>query len=82
MSTVDERDGGIWVDTKGAPEALLALCTTMVTHDGTLQPLTVGDRHVLERRVDDYASEGLRVLACGTRMLDPARPSPRIATTT
>ena len=34
MSTVDERDGALWVDTKGAPEALLPRCTTIAGEDG------------------------------------------------
>ncbi len=29
MSTVDERDGGLWVDTKGAPEAVLPRCSSI-----------------------------------------------------
>jgi calcium-translocating P-type ATPase len=70
MSTVDELDGGIWIDTKGAPEAILALCTTIVVPDGSPRPLTPEDLRAFGRRVDDYASEGLRVLACATRKLE------------
>ena len=76
MSTIDERDGHTWVDTKGAPEALLTHCTSIATPDRGLRPLTLEDQQALERRVNDYASEGLRVLACGTRMLDPGEALP------
>ena len=34
MSTVDERDGRLWVDAKGAPEQLLASCRRTVWRDG------------------------------------------------
>ena len=44
MTTVDERDGGVWVDTKGAPEVLVTRCTMIATPDGNCRPLTVEDR--------------------------------------
>ena len=31
MSTIDDRDGALWVDTKGAPEALLAAARSIAT---------------------------------------------------
>jgi magnesium-transporting ATPase (P-type) len=31
MSTVDERDGALWVDTKGAPEAVLPSCGSIAS---------------------------------------------------
>jgi calcium-translocating P-type ATPase len=63
MSTVDERNGALWVDTKGAPEALLPR-------------ITLGERE--RKRVEDavtgYARQGLRVLAVARRQLDPGTP--------
>jgi calcium-translocating P-type ATPase len=60
MSTVDaDGHGALEVNAKGAPEALLPLCT-----------LSAGERADLERRVDGYASSGLRVLAVATRKID------------
>nr|WP_238345549.1 cation-transporting P-type ATPase [Actinopolymorpha cephalotaxi] len=76
MSTVDERDGGIWVDVKGAPEALLPHCATMAEDGGTSRPLSEGLRHELGERVDSYARAGLRVLAVAERRLRPDEPVP------
>ncbi|HXD60242.1 MAG TPA: cation-transporting P-type ATPase, partial [Thermoleophilaceae bacterium] len=60
MSTVDaDGHGALEVNAKGAPEALLPLCT-----------LSAGERADLERRVDGYASSGLRVLAVATRKIN------------
>jgi len=60
MSTVDaDEDGALELNAKGAPEALLPLCT-----------MSAGELADLERRVDGYASSGLRVLAVATRRID------------
>ena len=73
MSTLDERDGGIWVDTKGAPEAVLTRCAGTLTAGGEQEPLTDGARELVGARVDEYARAGLRVLALARRRLpDPA----------
>jgi magnesium-transporting ATPase (P-type) len=38
MSTLDERGGAVWVNTKGAPEAILPRCATaLLTVDGDLR---------------------------------------------
>jgi len=76
MSTIDERDGGLWVDAKGAPESLFPLCTTIAASDGTPRPLGSNERTELSWRVDGYASQGLRVLGFAQRQLDPATPLP------
>jgi calcium-translocating P-type ATPase len=71
MSTIDERDvEAIWVDVKGAPEALLPLCTTIREADGAVSPLTDNLRHVVAGQVDAFARQGLRVLAAAERRLD------------
>jgi calcium-translocating P-type ATPase len=71
MTTVDEIDG-CWVDTKGAPEAVIARCTTIMNADASLTTLTSDAREALARRVDGYADQGLRVLALATRAADLA----------
>ena len=76
MSTIDERSDAVWVDTKGAPEALLPLCTTITAADGTLRKLETAERTALATRIDDYASRGLRVLGFAERQLDPKHPVP------
>jgi calcium-translocating P-type ATPase len=62
MSTVDEWDGVLVVHTKGAPESVLPLCTTI---PGESAPAEVADR---------YARQGLRVLAIAQRTLLPGEP--------
>ncbi|HEY7962312.1 MAG TPA: cation-transporting P-type ATPase [Solirubrobacteraceae bacterium] len=59
MSTLDARDGEVWVHAKGAPEALLARCTS----------LTDEERARVAATVEGYAREGLRVLAFARRRL-------------
>ncbi len=78
MSTVDERDGGLWVSAKGAPEALLPQCSSVVRADGEPAPLGAAERSRVEAQVDDYARQGLRVLAVARRRLrDGDEPSKR-----
>ena len=76
MSTIDHRDGELWVNAKGAPEAILPCCTSIVV-DGDERPLSRGDRAEIDRRVDGYAREGLRVLAVAHRSLGQA-PAPEL----
>ncbi|HEX6470264.1 MAG TPA: cation-transporting P-type ATPase [Streptosporangiaceae bacterium] len=77
MSTIDERAGGLWVDTKGAPEAVLPRCTMLAAAGGQARRLTPEDRGAIDGVVDHYARQGLRVLAVGTRPLPCGRPLPR-----
>jgi calcium-translocating P-type ATPase len=76
MSTLDERDSGIWVDTKGAPEALLPRCAAIIEADGRTGPLTPERRLAVEQHVDTFARTGLRVLAVAERRLDAEAPLP------
>ncbi|MER6102898.1 HAD-IC family P-type ATPase [Streptomyces sp. NPDC001832] len=56
MSTIDQRDDdGLWIDVKGAPEALLPLCTTIRQVDGTIGPLTEQQRLTIAGQVDTFA---------------------------
>ena len=66
MSTVDQRAGGLWVDTKGAPEAVLPHCRSIAV-DGGVRPLDARERDRIQEAVDGYASQGLRVLAFAER---------------
>jgi P-type Ca2+ transporter type 2C len=67
-------DGRIRVLANGAPEALLARCSHILTRDG-VYGLMSGEREDLLRHNAALASEGFRVLACAFRDLDAA-PSP------
>jgi magnesium-transporting ATPase (P-type) len=69
MSTVDERDGDLWIDAKGAPEALLPRCAAVASSSGQV-PLSEDRRAEISRVVADYAAQGLRVLGVGQRPLE------------
>ncbi len=66
MSTVDQRAGELWVDTKGAPEAVLPHCSSIAV-DGRVRPLNARERDRVQMAVDEYAGQGLRVLAIAER---------------
>ena len=65
-ATLDDADGRRLVHLVGAPDRLLDRCDTQRTATG-VAPL---DRAAWERRIDELADEGLRVLAAASR---PAR---------
>ena len=74
MTTLHRRDGTLVAFTKGAPEAVLAACTSSMGPAGTM-PLRTA--RVLQR-AEEMAAEGLRVLAvaCRTWRALPAELSP------
>ncbi|MFC4259945.1 HAD-IC family P-type ATPase [Marinobacter lacisalsi] len=55
-----DHHGHAMVYLKGAPEQVLAMCSDAMTTDGSLQPLDAGP---WQKKIDDMAAEGLRVLA-------------------
>ena len=69
MSTVDERDESLWVDTKGAPEEVLSRSSTVMNGDGIPVELDAQKRDEISRVIDGYAARGLRVLAVAVRRL-------------
>jgi magnesium-transporting ATPase (P-type) len=68
MTTVDEQDGRLVVNTKGAPEEVLAR-VTRIRRGRDEQPVTVTDRDEAAEVMSDYARRGLRVLAVAYRLL-------------
>ncbi len=64
MTTVDVFAGGIWIDVKGAPDALLDCCPA-------------ADRAAIAAEADRLAARGLRVLAAARRRLDGPVPDDR-----
>ena len=68
MTTIDERDGGLAVNTKGAPEEVLARAARVHRGQGE-RPLSAEDRDAVVRAMDGYARRGLRVLALAHRDL-------------
>jgi calcium-translocating P-type ATPase len=70
MTTLDHGpDGGWWLHTKGAPEAVLPLCVNAMSDDSSVQPLQDEWRSHITRQVETYAKQGLRVLALARRSL-------------
>jgi magnesium-transporting ATPase (P-type) len=73
MSTLEsdvERDGGVAVVTKGAPDVLLARCTEERVA-GAVRPLTGRRRDAILQTVDRLADLALRTLAVAYRPLPP-----------
>jgi calcium-translocating P-type ATPase len=68
MSTLD-TDG--WLHTKGAPEAVLRRCTSILSADGEPLPLGRDERERIGTQVESFARQGLRVLALARRALPP-----------
>jgi calcium-translocating P-type ATPase len=66
MSVVVRRDGRLVVQTKGAPEMVVPLCTSWSTGDGA-EPLAPADRAEVLRAVDEGAARGLRIMALASR---------------
>jgi len=73
MSTVHRAEQGRVVHVKGAPQEVLALCTHMRAN-GQVTPLSPSLRQGIVDANDQYARNGLRVLAVATRDL-PAAPA-------
>lgn len=75
----DGRDAsGLSVATKGAPEAVIALCSRVATPEGAERRLTDADREHLTGVVDGYARHGLRVLAVAHRALPDGSVPPAV----
>ena len=68
MTTVDKHDGSLVVNTKGAPEEVLARATRIHRGRGDVA-ITAADRDEATRVMTEYARRGLRVLAAARRTL-------------
>jgi len=67
MTTLDRGVDGGWLYTKGAPEAVLPLCLSVLNGDGDELALEDADRRRIAQQVEEYAQNGLRVLALARR---------------
>jgi calcium-translocating P-type ATPase len=76
MSTVDRGANGVVVNTKGAPEVVLAHCTLVATPEGGSRSMGDADRTELSEVVAGFAGRGLRVLAIARRELGSGQPAP------
>jgi calcium-translocating P-type ATPase len=63
--------------TKGAPEAVLACCVRAIHGADEPVPLDDGRRTALAARLEDLASQGLRLIACASRDLGAQPPTDR-----
>jgi calcium-translocating P-type ATPase len=78
MSTLDQlTDASTVVHTKGAPEAVLSLCSRILDTDGCPVALDDPGRRRVEAAVNAFAVEGLRVLAFAWREVAPDEPVPQ-----
>jgi calcium-translocating P-type ATPase len=75
MTTIDENDGRLVVNTKGAPEEVLAR-VTRIQRGGRDVAVTAADRAEAARVMTGYAQRGLRVLAVARRVLPAGSPAP------
>jgi calcium-translocating P-type ATPase len=76
MSTVERREGELWVDVKGAPESILPRCTAIAAAAGP-RLLDEPGRAEVRAATDRFADEGLRVLAVAQRRLGGEIPASR-----
>ena len=76
MSTIDQHRDDLVVHTKGAPEAILPRCDTVLDEHGQPTALDDTDRERITAQVDAFASDGLRVLALAQRTLAKERRPP------
>jgi magnesium-transporting ATPase (P-type) len=75
MTSIDTQDGGLVINTKGAPEEVLARATR-IRRGADEPPITSADRAAAAQVMNDYAGQGLRVLAIARRQLPPGSPAP------
>ena len=77
MSTVHQTENGYVQYTKGAPDEVLRCCT-QILENGTVRPMTDGDRAEILRQNKEMADRALRVLLAAYRTLTmlPDRISP------
>jgi calcium-translocating P-type ATPase len=67
MSTVDAVDDGVWIHTKGAPEAVIARCTVIADPDGGEHPLDEATRNQVADAVKSQAAKGMRIIGAARR---------------
>jgi Ca2+-transporting ATPase len=77
MATFHEADDGFQVAVKGAPQAVLQVCTSLAEDGGDgHRELNAEDRQRWIDRSEELADEGLRVLAVADKRADDARAEP------
>lgn len=75
MATFHQRDERFRVAVKGAPEAVIGICSRIMTGDGE-EPLDNGQREEWISRGEHLAGEGLRVLAIAEKSVQDDQVEP------
>ncbi|HJW65929.1 MAG TPA: cation-transporting P-type ATPase [Candidatus Bathyarchaeia archaeon] len=68
MTTVHQLNGEIYVYTKGAPRSILSICKTILVNNN-IEYLTSENLQLIESKISEFASEGLRVIAAACKVL-------------
>ena len=70
MSTVVSAEGSNEAEllVKGAPEAILERCTTVLSNDGKTKSLSPAHRSRLADKFEEYAEAGIDIFACVTAL--------------
>ncbi|MEM2999704.1 MAG: cation-transporting P-type ATPase [Candidatus Bathyarchaeia archaeon] len=68
MTTVHKSKDEVYVYTKGAPRAILDVCNKILV-DGKVEELNEETLLLVEKRIHEFANEGLRVIAVAYRKL-------------
>ena len=77
MTTLELGAGGEgWLYTKGAPEAVLPLCVTVLSGEGAALPWPGTGPQRVAQQVETYAQQGLRVLALARRAVPASGAAP------
>ncbi|HET8601000.1 MAG TPA: cation-transporting P-type ATPase [Segeticoccus sp.] len=72
MSTIDREHDQLRISVKGAPEEILPRCTALATAAEGDRPLDDATRTHLHDTIEQWAAEGLRLLAIADRLTEPA----------
>ena len=77
MSTADQVGEERWLHTKGAPEAVLNRCETVMGADGETIPLDEDRRRSIDAQISEWSGEGMRLIAVAQRRLPDDEPPPK-----
>jgi len=72
MATAHADDGAVYVAVKGAPEAVLGRCNSVLHGEGELSDLDEAQRSLWQQRNEAMAASGLRVLALARKQVATA----------
>ena len=75
MSTVHKLNGDVYVYTKGAPRSVLSICKRILVNNNRVEVLTSHNLRLIEERIHDFATEGLRVIAMAYKQIPKSQYS-------